>query len=412
MVLCLNNNVAVWMSGKNCNILKENIMSKKRVLIVVPSFSIGGTIVSLHALLSLMDTSKYEIDVFALSRSGEYLERLPNCRVLPENIWLSLRYFGRNPLKKFFVCLLRFFRVGLSKIGISIVPLLCKIGGRQLKTDLYDVVISYVESINPIVCYYPARKRIAWIHCDYGRHLALAKKRNEEKAYLRFEHIVCVSEFAKSVFCKFYPNLSSRVHAIHNVINEESIRLQAQKNSDLDSLFKTDRFTLVSVGRLDPVKQFDKIPYIAAEIKKLTAKPFYWYIIGGSRGFQTVENKIRNDIINLDMSDNVVLLGEKSNVYPYMAKADLYVSTSLSESFPLVINEAKALGIPIVSNNFGSASESIEDGVDGYIVPIESMADVIVRLMENKSQMQLLKENLSREKYNNSIIIESINSFL
>ena len=302
--------------------------------------------------------------------------------------------------------------MGLSKIGISIVPFLCKIGGRQLKTDLYDVVISYVESINPIVCYYPARKRIAWIHCDYSRHLALAKKQSEEKVYVRFEQIVCVSEFAKSVFCKFYPDLSSRVHAIHNVINEENIRCQAQKTSDLDPLFKTNRFTLVSVGRLDPVKQFDKIPYIAAEIKKLTTRPFCWYIIGGGRGFQTMEHQIRNDIINQDASDNVVLLGEKSNVYPYMAKADLYVSTSLSESFPLVINEAKALGIPIVSNNFGSASESIKDGVDGYIVPIESMAEVIVRLIEDKSQMQLLKENLSREKYNNSIIIESINFLL
>lgn len=387
-------------------------MQHKKILIIIPSFSIGGTIVSLHSLLSLMDTSKYEIDVFALSRSGEYLNRLPNCRVLPENMWLSLRYFGSNPLKKFFVRLLRVLRVGLSKIGISIVPFLCKIGGRQLKTDSYDVVISYVESINPIVCYYPARKRIAWIHCDYSRHLALAKKRSEEKVYVQFEQIVCVSEFAKSVFCKFYPDLSSRVHAIHNVMNEENIRHQAQKTSDLDPLFKTDRFTLVSVGRLDPVKQFDKIPYIAAEIKKLTAKPFYWYIIGGGRGFQTMEHQIRNDIINQDASDNVVLLGEKSNVYSYMAKADLYVCTSLSESFPLVINEAKALGIPIVSNNFGSVSESIKEGVDGYIVPIESMADAIVRLMEDKSQMQSLKENLSKEKYNNSIIIESIKSLL
>lgn len=399
------------MSGKYCNILKENMMSKKRVLIVVPSFSIGGTIVSLHALLSLMNISKYEIDVFALSRSGEYLNRIPNCQILPENVWLSLRYFGRNPLKKFFVRLLRVFRVGLSKIGISIVPFLCKMGGRQLKTDLYDVVISYVESINPIVCYYPARKRIAWIHCDYSRHLSLTKKQSEEKAYLRFESIVCVSEFAKSVFCKFYPNLSSRVYAIHNVINEENIRHQAQKTSDLDPLFKTDRFTLVSVGRLDPVKQFDKIPYIAAEIKKLTAKSFYWYIIGGSRGFQTVESQIRNDIINQNVSDNVVLLGEKSNVYPYMAKADLYVSTSLSESFPLVINEAKALGIPIVSNNFGSASESIEDGVDGYIVPIESMAEVIVNLINTESLFRM-RNQIKNNRYDNFFIIKQIESLL
>ena len=387
-------------------------MPRKKILIVIPSFSIGGTIVSLHSLLSLMDTSKYEINVFALSRSGEYLNRLPNCGVLPENMWLSLRYFGGNPLKKFFAHLLRVLRVGLSKIGISIVPFLCKIGGRQLKTDLYDVVISYVESINPIVCYYPARKRIAWIHCDYSRHLALAKKQSEEKVYVRFEQIVCVSEFAKSVFCKFYPDLSSRVHAIHNVINEENIRCQAQKTSDLDPLFKTNRFTLVSVGRLDPVKQFDKIPYIAAEIKKLTTRPFYWYIIGGERGFQSMENQIRNDVINQEVSDNVVLLGEKSNVYPYMAKADLYVSTSLSESFPLVINEAKALGIPIVSNNFGSASESVEDGVDGYIVPIESMADVIVNLIDTESLLYGLRSQIKNRKYDNSFIIKQIESLL
>ena len=64
---------------------------KKRVLIVVQSFSIGGTIVSLHSLLSVIDTMKYEIDLFALVREGAYLDRMPNCTILPENIWLSHR---------------------------------------------------------------------------------------------------------------------------------------------------------------------------------------------------------------------------------------------------------------------------------------------------------------------------------
>ena len=69
-----------------------------------------------------------------------------------------------------------------------------------------------------------------------------------------------------------------------------------------------------------------------------------------------------------------------------MAKADLYVSTSLSESFPLVINEAKALGIPIVSNNFGSAAESIEDGVDGFVLPVGDVAFVerVVSIVDGK----------------------------
>lgn len=381
---------------------------KKNILIVIPSFGIGGTIVSLQSLLSLIDTSKYEIDIFALDRKGVYLDKMPNCRVLPENKWLSFRCNNGSVFTKIFVQCLRFLRISLSKLGINILPFLCKIGGRQIGSKDYDVVVSYVESISKIVCYYPAKKRVAWIHCEYARYLNLNKIKPEEKEFKLYDKVVCVSEFAKKGFIEAIPSAKDKVVAIHNIINEEYIWTRAKENIELDRKFVLDSFTIISVGRIDLVKQFDKIPFIAKEIKEKTNIPFRWYIIGG--GDKSIEQTIIENIKRYNLDDVVILLGEKINVYPYMNKSDLYVSTSLSETFSLVIHEAKILNIPIVTNDFGCAAEVVENNIDGYIIPINKMSNTIVSLMKDKVVFNKIKQNLLNKNYNNDNLYKLIYS--
>ena len=368
------------------------ISKKKKILIVVPSFSIGGTIVSLHSLLSVIDTTKYEIDVFALSRDGAYLDKMPNCSVLPENVWLSMRCRNVGLLKRVINNCLRVIRALFRKHNWSIEPFLCRLANRKFDFKKYDTVVNFSESIANVVCHYPARNPIAWVHCDYQRYLMLVN-RDEAEVYEKFNTIVCVSEYTRSKFCDCLPKMAARTIAIHNVINVEAIIKKSEEPID-DDRFVTDMFTIVSAGRLDPVKQFHLIPNLAAEIKKRTDKKFVWYIIGGDRGFESYADEIKKDIVECGVANEVVLLGEKGNIYPYMAKANLYVSTSLSEAFPLVINEAKALGIPIVSNNFGSAAESIEDGVDGFIVSVKNgMSKRISELIAEQVSLPLKEQN-------------------
>lgn len=360
-------------------------MVKKKILFVIPSFKIGGTIVSLHSILSVIDTEKYDVSVFALNKSGNFLHKLPNCKIIPENIWLSLVYNGDNIFKKLFSKLLRYTRSIFYRLGYSIEPICCKMAEATMRFDNYDTLVNFSESIARYVAYYPITKRVAWIHCDYRRHLDLVRK-NENKEYNLFSTIVCVSNFAKEVFCNCIPEVSNRVVAIHNIINVDDILNKSRDSAtQLDPKFKTDNFTIISVGRIDPVKQFHLIPQLAADIKSRTSRKFQWYIIGGYRGFDQYIEKLKQDIKRLNVSEEVILLGEKTNIYPYMANANLYVSTSFSESFPLVINEAKVLGIPVVSNNFGSASESVRHGVDGFISPIESgeMTEKICQLINS-----------------------------
>ena len=361
-----------------------NMQRKKKILIVVPSFAIGGTIVSLNSLLSVIDISKYDIDIFALNRKGEYLNRLPNCKILPENLWLSQTTRDLGSVKNTINKTLRVICAFCRRLGWSLEPILCKLADKQVRFLQYDTVVNYAESVANIVCYYPAKRLVSWIHCDYKRYLTLVNNRDETKAYEAFDNVVCVSEFAKGQFVKCMPQMEPKTVAIHNVINAEDIKQKAQEPIK-DDRFKTDYYTIVSAGRLDPVKQFHLIPQLAADIKKLTDKKFVWYIIGGDRGFETYVQRIRDDIVKLGVSDEVVMLGEKSNVYPYMAKADLYVNTSISEAFSLVNNEAIALNICVVTNNFDCAAETVQDGIDGFIVPVgDKMVDKIVDVMNGE----------------------------
>lgn len=351
-------------------------MVKKRVLIIVSEFCIGGTMSSLYSLLSVLDPNRIQVDIFSRVHSGPYYNRMPNCTILKENIWLSHTIFERSIFAKIATKLLLVIRKALEPVGIDMYALYHRIGGKQIHSDEYDAVIGYDESMARLISYFPAKKRINWIHSDYRR---FAQGRDETKYYDKIDAVVCVSNFVKGVFSEVYPQYADKVCAIHNVINVEDIRKKAQEAID-DTRFKTDAYTIVSCGRLDPVKQFSLIPRLAAQLKEKETKPFKWYIIGG--GNYSEQQAIEAEIVKHNVQDTVSVLGMKKNVYPYIAKSDLYVCTSSSESYPMVVNEAKALLIPVISNNFPSAAESIRNGVEGVICTIEKMVDCIINQMK------------------------------
>ena len=350
-------------------------MNKKRVLIIVSEFCIGGTMSSLYSLLSVLNTDKIQVDIFSRVHCGPYYKRMPNCTILKENIWLSHTIYERFIFAKIATKLFLLIRKALEPVGIDMYALYHRIGGKQIHSDEYDAVIGYDESMARLISYFPAKKRINWIHSDYRRFI---QGRDESKYYDKIDAVVCVSNYVKGVFSEVYPQYADKVYAIHNVINVGDIRKKAQEAID-DTRFTTDAYTIVSCGRLDPVKQFSLIPGLAAQLKAKGAKPFKWYIIGG--GNYAEQQAIEAEIAKHNVQDTISVLGMKKNVYPYIAKSDLYVCTSLSESYPMVVNEAKALMIPVISNNFPSAAESIRNGVDGVICTKDDMVGCIMNQM-------------------------------
>ncbi|MBR3153307.1 MAG: glycosyltransferase [Clostridia bacterium] len=96
------------------------------------------------------------------------------------------------------------------------------------------------------------------------------------------------------------------------------------------------------------------------------------------------------------------MFGYKDNPYVYEKNADYLLCFSPYESWGNVITESKILGTPCVVNDFSSAREQIEDGVNGIIVPLDCKDyDVFVDRMINEKMV--LKKGVKDFKYENEI---------
>lgn len=377
----------------------------KKILIIVPYFGVGGTISSLSAFLDNVNPEILHVDIFARKRKGEYLNKLRNCTILPENIFLSSDLYESNIIKKIFCRSLHVLNFVLERVGLSLYPVTCMIGGRKMKTTDYDAVISYQESLSGFLSYIPAKKRIAWIRSEYERYLKVGNGKDETKYFKKIDIVVAVSDFARSSFLKVHP-WHTNVITINNYMNIEDVREQSKDKSQISKDFKKGDFTIVSVGRISPVKQFEKIPAILNDIRKRTCKDVRWYIVGGFRGYDDLMRQINADIDEYGLKDSFKVLPETFNPFAYMAEADLFVHTSVSETYSRVVAESKSVGTPVVVNNFEAAYEFVKDGIEGVIVPINKMAEAITDIITNEDKYYSFKHNLTSYKWHNDKIME------
>lgn len=186
--------------------------------------------------------------------------------------------------------------------------------------------------------------------------------------YKYADKIVAVSKAVKNDLEKnFY---LKNVESIYNPIDKNDI-LEKSKEKVNDFVF--DSYTYITVGRLDEGKNHE---FMIKEFSKLEDNSKLIII-----GEGILKPYLKNVIKKLNLENKVFLLGNKKNPYKYMAKSNCFVFTSKFESFGIVLVEAMALNIPIVSTYFGE--------VTGEILNKETIADDLAkRLVEIKNKKE------------------------
>ena len=118
---------------------------------------------------------------------------------------------------------------------------------------------------------------------------------------------------------------------------------------------------------------------------------FVWHIVGDGPERSQLETLIAEN----DLKDHVILDGSKTNPYPYMKYADLFVHPSYVESQGLTVLEAMALDVPCVVTKSLGPCEFIEDGVNGLLTEQspESLAEKVLAILNDKKLYQHIKEN-------------------
>jgi UDP-glucose:(heptosyl)LPS alpha-1,3-glucosyltransferase len=84
-------------------------------------------------------------------------------------------------------------------------------------------------------------------------------------------------------------------------------------------------------------------------------------------------------------SENVQILPPTFEIEKYYAAADLFVFPSTYDSFGMVLLEAMAAGLPVITSDRAGAAELIEHSTDGFVLPLDRWVDCAVEILRNNS---------------------------
>lgn len=384
---------------------------KKKILFVIDSLHCAGAEKSLTTLLSLIDHSRYSIDLQLFGYGGELEELLPKEVNLLKpleytsfcdlNVKSALGYSVKNLNFKMFSSRMKFTlairnekysnaqkaRIFWQKVSNVI----------ESNDKEYDIAISYAQGIPTfyVADKIKAKKKYAWVNVSY--RLKNEDKIFQEKYYDKYDNIIAVSDSAKDVFLKTFPRYEDKVKIIYDINDGNFIYKMADSGESYDDKFEGLR--ILTVGRLAKQKGYD-ISLEACKMLKEKGINFRWY----SLGIGPLKEEIEEYIEINNLKDNFKLLGVKANPYPYIKNCDIYVQTSKFEGFGLAIAEARMLNKPVVTTRFDAVYNQMIDRKNGLVVDMnaQGVTDGILELINNNQLKNSIVDYLKTEKKGNT----------
>ncbi len=212
------------------------------------------------------------------------------------------------------------------------------------------------------------------------------------KAFNYINYLIVMTEAAKEKYENWFKGYNSYTSVIEipNVINA------TEKIASLDSC------QIISIGRLEDIKRFDTLIEIFSECLKKNNKLTLKIIGDGSK-----KEELITLCKNLNISNKVTFSGKlnSDNIEKELLKSAIFVLTSKSESFSLVLVEASSYGVPPLSFDVDvGPREIITNGLNGILVKnddFNGMQEKILELMDNEKERKNIGKNakLNAEKY-------------
>jgi glycosyltransferase involved in cell wall biosynthesis len=391
---------------------------KKELLFVIDSLDCAGAEKSLVTLLSLIDHKKYNVDLMLFGHGGALQQLVPSYvnilkpldytkftgMPLEKAIWYSAKNFKYEMLSSRLKYTVEIRRKKYSNAEKARVYWQSASQVIEENPKTYDIAISYAQGIPTfyVAEKVKAAKKFAWVNVSY--RLNELEKEFQKEFYKQYDHIVAVSESTKEIFLETFPCFINKTKVIYDINNPQLITGMAnlEKNIYRDG-FKGIR--ILTIGRLAHQKGYD-IAVEACEMLKEKGVNFRWYALGKG----PLESEIKELIQLKGLTEEFKLLGVKSNPYPYIKDADIYVQTSRFEGFGLAIAEARMLNVPVVTTKFDAVFNQMIDKKNGLIVEMnpDAVSEGILKLVENQELREGIKKYLSTEKKGN---VEELEKF-
>ncbi len=230
---------------------------------------------------------------------------------------------------------------------------------------------------------------------------SLGSKIKRRCAVLKCNKIVTLTQADKENYIKKYRLADDKVVNIYNWIEPELLNYFKVHNGQ-------DK-KIITVGRFDPVKGYEMLVEVAKEVLHRHTD-WVWHIYGtGDSGYK---HKIQQMIEEYQLENRLVIKEPVKAIYEKYPEYSFFVLTSYYEGLPMVLLEAQACGLPVIS--FASPTgpeEIIVNGVNGDLVPcydIGTMINKVDDLINNSKKIQDFSQKSSQniEKFQKEKILK------
>lgn len=365
------------------------------------NFEPGGITKACLELVKFL-SADFEIDICAMNSDGYYKHLFSKyAKVIELNKVIKILGVSQSKCKKygiFWFFLRAFFALWAKLFSNKLIYKFCF--KFQRKFIGYDIAVAYAQNGSKKQLYggvpefilnkFPKSFKISFIHDDFIREEY--HSRHNINLYNKFDVVCTLSNSLRDYISLFIKK--TKIISIPNILDiddiyEKSLEYYIQKDS---------KITFLTVARLNDEKGLLRCVNAFFNTGR---KDFKWIIVGDGK----LRNSLNELIVKLKLSNNIYLVGNKNNPYPFYLACDYYLMCSHHEALPVVVDEAHAFNKIVVSTKYISCNEQLfkediicENSINGLTNIINYVLNSDKKKILNNKGKTRLEDRIQKSK--------------
>lgn len=237
------------------------------------------------------------------------------------------------------------------------------------------------------------------VHDSYFDDIYLKNKSKIDEVFEYSKKIISVSNFQSNIILKYYNHYADKIEVVYNGIDTIKFNYNAQNNHIINTSYK-----FIFVGSINDGKGVDLLIKAFHKLKDL---PITLDLYGKGKDIISYKSQVKL----LDINGKVQFKGEINNelLSKKLLEYSFFILPSRFETFGIVLIEAMACGLPVITSNIAAIPEIVQNEEIGILNESDnhiSLAECIVKAINktwNKQYIREQAEKFSLEKTVNQI---------
>ena len=337
---------------------------KIKLLYLITSLEFGGAQMGMVRILNNLPKSKYEIKILSITSSNDIEDKI-------DKEYISIIKLNIDS-KKHIIRLMK----DLFKIFQDFKPeiLICSL----YHATIFGRIIGKLTKI-PVI--------INWLHSEYFGNIF---RKITDYLTARFSsHILADSHFVYDIAKKKFKNMEN-ISVVH--IGGLDLNLFPQVKHQ-----KRKKIRIGSIGSLRNPKNYSFLIELFKELPH--------FCVAEIAGDGPQYSKLQKMIHENGLEKRFLLKGKVTNIPKFLSELDIYVQTSLWEGLCISVIEAAACGLPIVAFKVGGIPETVQDGINGFLIRpgnLNEFKEKLLKLIFDfnlRRMMGMHSRRIAEEKY-------------